>query len=167
MQPRLDYTAHSPAIFRAMLDLEARLAASTLPAALVHLVKLRVSIVNGCAYCLDMHWKDLRALGESEQRLYGLVAWQESPYYTEAERAALAWADALTRVDRTHAPDVDFERLRAHFDDAAILDLTWAIGIINTWNRLAIGLRTPAGRYVSRLRPPAPSGAGARAAESA
>lgn len=157
MSRRLNYPKLSPQVFRAMLDLESRLAESSVPARLVHLVKLRASVINACAYCIDLHWKDLRALGESEPRLYGLAAWQHSSLYTDAERAALAWTDALTRIDRTGAPDEDYQRLREHFDDRAIADLTWAISIVNAWNRLSVGLRTPAGSYVSHLAPSAAS----------
>jgi AhpD family alkylhydroperoxidase len=114
---------------------------------LLHLVKLRVSQINGCAYCIDMHWKDLRALGEGEQRLYGLNAWEESPYYSERERAALAYAEAVTRISEGHASDAVYDKARGQFNEKEISDLTLAITTINAWNRIAISSRTPAGSY--------------------
>jgi AhpD family alkylhydroperoxidase len=110
-------------------------------------VRLRVSQINGCAYCIDMHWKDLRARGENEQRLYGLDAWEESPYYTERERAALAWAEAVTKIREGHVPDAVWEQVRQHFTEKEIADLTLAVGAINVWNRLAISARAEAGTY--------------------
>ena len=118
---------------------------------LLHLVKLRASQINGCAYCIDMHWKDLRALGEDEQKLYGLSAWEESPYYSERERAALAWTEAVTLVSATRVPDVAFAVLQAQFTENEIADLTFIIVTINSWNRLAIAARVPAGGYESPL----------------
>ena len=114
---------------------------------LIHLIKLRVSQINGCAYCIDMHWKDLRALGETEQRLYGLDAWEESPYYSDRERAALAWAEAVTNLHDGHVPDEVFEYVHKHFSDKEIADLTLAVGAINAWNRLAIAARSVPGHY--------------------
>lgn len=149
MTQRLAYTAASPEAFKAMLALEQHVQASVEPA-LLHLVKLRASQINGCAYCIDMHWKDARAGGETEQRLYGLDAWRESPYYTAKERAALAWTEALTLVATTHAPDADFAEVRAHFQDKELADLSWAIAAINAWNRVAIGFRTTPGNYRPR-----------------
>jgi AhpD family alkylhydroperoxidase len=102
---------------------------------------MRASQLNGCAYCLDMHSKDLRRQGESEQRIYLLSAWHESPAYTPRERAALAWTDALTRIADTHAPDADWAEARRHFDDKELVALTTLIGMINLWNRMAIGFR--------------------------
>jgi AhpD family alkylhydroperoxidase len=130
-----------------MLALESHLHACGLEARLIHLVKLRVSQINGCAYCLDMHWKDLRAIGESEQRLYSLDAWRETPFYTERERAALAWAESVTRVADTHVPDEDFEEAREQFSETELVDLTLAVATINAWNRLAISFRAAAGTY--------------------
>src|SRR6185369_2629864 len=115
--------------------------ASGLEPNLLHMVKLRASQINGCAYCIDMHWKDARAAGETEMRLYALNAWHESPFYTERERAALEWTDALTLVQQTHAPDAAYERARAQFNDRELADLTWAIAAINAWNRMGIGFR--------------------------
>ena len=114
---------------------------------LIDLVKLRASQVNGCAYCIDMHWKDLRALGESEQRLYGLDAWEESPYYSDRERAALAWTEAVTNIRDGHVRDEVYEDVRKHFSEKELADLTLAVAAINAWNRLAISARTEAGKY--------------------
>ena len=147
MNARLSYTKAAPAAYQLLLQLERYVADCGLEPNLVHLMKLRASQINGCAYCIDMHWKDLRAAGESEQRLYGLDAWEESPYYSERERAALAWTEAVTRLGDGHVPDAVFARVRPHFDDKALADLTFAIGLINMWNRLAISFRSPAGKY--------------------
>jgi AhpD family alkylhydroperoxidase len=111
------------------------------------MIKLRASQINGCAYCIDMHWKDARAVGESEQRLYGLDAWREAPYYTDRERAALEWTEALTDVTDGHAPDAVYDAVRGHFSDKELVDLTWAIAAINAWNRVAIAFRSEAGSY--------------------
>lgn len=146
MQPRIDVTV-APGVLKAMLGLEAYLHQSGLEDSLLNFLRLRVSQINGCAYCIDMHWKDLRAIGESEQRLYGLDAWRESPYYTDRERAVLAWAEAVTRVAETHVPDEVFENLRRHFSEKQIADLTLAVASINSWNRLNIALRTVPGTY--------------------
>jgi AhpD family alkylhydroperoxidase len=157
MNPRIP-PSHVPAGgFKAMLGLEEYLHASGLPASLMHLIKLRASQVNGCAYCIDMHWKDLRALGEPEHRLYGLDAWRESPWYSDKERAALEWCEAVTLIARTHAEDAAYEPLKAHFSEKEIADLTLLLATINAWNRLAIGLRSTPGAYVSKLKPPAPA----------
>ncbi len=149
-EPRLDPTRAAPEGYKALLGVERYLSTSPLGHGLLHLIKLRASQINGCAYCIDMHWKDARALGETEQRLYGLDAWRESPYYTDRERAALAWTEALTNVAATHAPDADFELARAHFSERELADLTLAIGMINAWNRLAVGLRSVPGSYTPR-----------------
>jgi AhpD family alkylhydroperoxidase len=151
MKTRLEYWKFAPAPFKAMLSLEAALRESGLDHALLHMVKLRASQINGCAYCIDMHWKDARAAGESEQRLYGLDAWAESPYYSERERAALAWTEALTKITEGHAPDAAFDAARAHFSEKELADLTWAVAAINAWNRVAIAFRSEAGSY----KPPA------------
>ena len=131
----------APEAYAALQNVEKYLEKSGLDRKLAHLVKMRASQINGCAYCLDMHSRDARKLGESEQRLYLLDAWHESSLFDARERAALAWTDALTRIDRTHAPDADFEALRAHFSEKEIVDLTVLIGMINLWNRVAIGFR--------------------------
>src|SRR5213079_1836598 len=140
MQPRIDPKI-APGAYQAMGGLETYLHQSGLELSLLLLVKLRASQINGCAYCIDMHWKDLRAAGESEQRLYGLDAWRESPYYTERERAALAWAEAVTNIQQGHAPGEVFEKTRQHFSEKELADLTLAIATINAWNRLVISVR--------------------------
>jgi AhpD family alkylhydroperoxidase len=141
---------------QAMLGLETYLRGSGLDAKLLDLIKLRVSQINGCAYCIDMHWKDLRAAGETEQRLYGLNAWRESPYYTDRVRAALAWAEAVTLVRDGHVPDEVFEKAHRYFNDEELANLTLGIVAINGWNRLSIAFRNPPGKYqpgdVEKLR---------------
>ena len=131
----------APDGYASLRQVEAYIRRSGLPASLVELVKMRASQINGCAFCLDMHSKDARKHGETEQRLYLLSGWRESPLYTAAERTALAWTEALTLVADTHAPDADYRALREHFSDKEIVDLTYLIGMINLWNRLAIGMR--------------------------
>jgi len=130
-----------------MLGIEHYLQQCGLEESLQNLVKLRVSQVNGCAYCIDMHWKDLRAAGESEQRLYGLDAWEESPYYTDRERAALGWAESVTNIQEGHVPDAVFEHVKTFFSDKELADLTLAVTAINSWNRLSIAARTVPGTY--------------------
>ncbi len=147
MQARIDYVKAGRGVYETMLGLEKYLHQCGLPESLMDLIKLRVSQINGCAYCIDMHWKDLRASGETEQRLYGLDAWEESPYYTDRERAALAWAEAVTNVRDGHVPDEVFEQVRQQFSDKEIADLTLAVCSINTWNRLNIAIRTVPGTY--------------------
>jgi AhpD family alkylhydroperoxidase len=150
MQARFNSFSVSPDGYKAMAGLEQYLAQCGLEVNLIHLIKLRVSQINGCAYCIDMHWKDLRAAGESEQRLYGLDAWEESPYYTDRERAALHWAEAVTRITEGHVPDAVYDAVRSHFNEKELTDLTLAVTTINAWNRLAIASRTPAGQYKPR-----------------
>jgi AhpD family alkylhydroperoxidase len=147
MQPRLDITKVSPAALKTMLDIEAYLRKSGLERSLVHLIKMRASQINGCAYCLDMHSKDARAEGETEQRLYALDAWRETPFYSPRERAALAWTEALTRIAETHAPDDVYREARAQFSEQELVDLTLAVVVINGWNRIAIGFRGEVGNY--------------------
>jgi len=147
MKPRIDFTAVGPGIRDAMMGLGKYLGQSGLGEPLLNLVALRASQINGCAYCLDMHWKDLRAAGESEQRLYGLDAWEESPYYSDRERAALAWTEAVTNVCEGHVPDEVYERVRKVFNEKEVADLTLAVVTINGWNRLNIALRTVPGNY--------------------
>lgn len=147
MEERIHYAKVSPGAYHALLGLEKYLHETGLEEALLHLIKLRASQINGCAYCLDMHWKDLRALGETEQRMYSLDAWEESPYYTERERAALAWTDAVTRVSETHVPDEVYEKAKKQFSEKELADLTVAVATINAWNRLAIAGRTTPGTY--------------------
>jgi len=130
-----------------MLGLETYIAQCSLEKPLIHMIKLRASQINGCAYCIDMHSKDARATGESEQRLYALDAWRETPFYSDRERAALAWTDAVTLVHQTRAPDELFEQLRQQFNETGIADLTFVIAAINAWNRIAISLRAVPGTY--------------------
>jgi AhpD family alkylhydroperoxidase len=138
---RLNAYELAPAGMNALRGVEAYLHETTLGPQLIELVKMRASQINGCAYCLDMHSKALRKNGETEQRLYVLSGWRESPLYTPRERAALAWTDALTRIAETQAPDDVYDDVRRHFDDKEVIDLTTLIGMINLWNRLAISLR--------------------------
>jgi AhpD family alkylhydroperoxidase len=124
-----------------MIGLEKAVSKLGLEPRLLDLVKLRASQINGCAFCVDMHSSDLRKAGESERRVYAVAVWRETPFFTERERAALAWTEAITRVSETHAPDEDYELLRSHFNDKEMVDLTLAIVTINGWNRLAVGFR--------------------------
>ncbi len=155
MEPRFHYAKAAAGGYQAMLGLEHYLHACGLEEGLIHLVKLRASQINGCAFCLDMHWKDLRAMGEQEQRLYSLDAWRECPYYTERERAALAWTEALTLITGGHASDSVYEEVRPHFSEKELADLTFAIATINAWNRLAIAARTVPGLYQPAMPPQA------------
>ena len=138
---RLLPTTTAPDGYAALRAVEVYLARCGLPKSLIELVKLRASQINCCAYCLDVHGKNARKAGVSEQKLYLLNAWRQAPHFSPAERAALAWTEALTNVAETRAPDADYEALRAHFSDKEIVDLTYLIGMINFWNRLAIGMR--------------------------
>lgn len=142
MSQRLNLYAAAPEMLKPMMDLEAAVAASGLEHSLLELIKTRVSQINGCAFCIHMHTRDARKAGESEERLYLLSAWRESSLYTPRERAALTWAESLTLVAQTGAPDADYEAMRAEFDEAEALKLTIAIGAINIWNRLAVGFRS-------------------------
>lgn len=142
MKSRLDYPAVAPESFEAMLALENHVRGCGLEYSLIELVKTRASQINGCAFCVHMHTRDARAAGETEERLYLLSAWRESPLYTPRERAALAWTEALTRVAETHAPDEDYAEVRRHFTEKETVHLTLLIGAINVWNRLAIGFRS-------------------------
>ena len=146
MKPRIE-VAPSGAI-KAMAGLEQYVRSSRLEPKLLDLVRMRASQINGCAYCLDMHSKDARANGETEQRLYGLDAWRETPYYSARERAALEWTEALTLVSETHVPDDVYERVREQFSEDELLHLTLAIVSINGWNRLNVAARTVPGDYV-------------------
>lgn len=141
MTQRLNAIALAPEGYAALQAVEAYLEKCGLDHRLVLLIKTRVSQINGCAYCLHMHTADVRKLGESEKRLYLLDAWQESALYSARERAALAWAESLTHIAATHAPDDVFEEVRRHFSEKEIADLSIAIAMINAWNRLAIGIR--------------------------
>jgi AhpD family alkylhydroperoxidase len=153
MKSRINPAQVAPAAYNAMFGLEKYLHSSSIEPNLLHLLKLRASQINGCAYCIDMHWKDLRALGETEQRLYGLDAWEESPYYTERERAAFEWLESLTLITEGHVPDELFERTRKVFSEQEIVDLSMAAVTINAWNRLSIAFRAEPGTYKSQLRP--------------
>jgi AhpD family alkylhydroperoxidase len=147
MTSRIDYSKAAPGVYDAMDALDQYLAASSLDRRLLYLVQLRASQLNGCAYCIDMHWKDLRALDEAEQRLYSLDAWRECPYYTDRERAALDWAEAVTFVANRHVPDAVHATARAHFSETELADLTLAVAAINAWNRLSIAARLTPGTY--------------------
>ncbi|GLG02797.1 alkyl hydroperoxide reductase AhpD [Alicyclobacillus hesperidum subsp. aegles] len=152
MKPRIDYTRVEPEAVRAMYGLEDYIRSTGLERKLLELVKTRASQINGCAYCLDMHTKDARAAGETEQRLYALSAWREAPFYSERERAALAWTEAVTLVSQTHVPDDVYELARAEFTEAELVQLTMAIVAINGWNRLAIAMRSIPGDYQPKKR---------------
>jgi AhpD family alkylhydroperoxidase len=148
--PRLDYAHVAPGAVRAQFGLEQYVRDSGLEHSLLHLVKMRASHMNGCAYCVDMHSKDARAAGETEQRLYAVPVWRETPFFTPRERAALAWTETVTDVSRTGVPDEAYEEVRRHFDEAEVVNLTLAVVAINGWNRLAISFRAPVGSYQPR-----------------
>ncbi|MGH2928083.1 MAG: carboxymuconolactone decarboxylase family protein [Solirubrobacteraceae bacterium] len=152
MAMRVDYQKAFPKGLDAMLSLEGAVRSSGLEPSLLELVKLRASQINGCAHCLDMHSKDARARGEDEQRLHVLAAWRQAPFYTPRERAALAWCEALTLVSQTGAPDDVYAEVEQQFTPEEIAALTVQIVAINGWNRLAVGLRSPVGDYVSPFR---------------
>ncbi len=147
MEPRFTYVKAAPGVFKSMLSLGRYLHECGLEQSLLLLVDLRASQINGCAYCIDMHWKDLRAAGENEQRLYSLDAWRESPFYTDRERAALEWTEALTLITNGHVPDAVYEKVRQYFNEKELSDLTLAVVTINGWNRLNISARTVPGDY--------------------
>ena len=151
MEPRLNYMQVLPEGMRTINAVDHYSGRCGLEPALLELVKLRASQINGCAYCIDMHWKDARAAGESEQRLYGLDAWREAAYYSDRERAALEWTEALTNITDGHVEGAVYDAARGHFSDKELADLTWAIAGINAWNRVAIAFRSEAGLY----KPPA------------
>jgi len=155
MKPRLDPTTAAPAALQGLFAMERYLATARIERPLLHLVKMRASQINGCAYCLDMHSKEARADGETEQRLYALDAWRETPFYSARERAALAWTEALTLIAQTHAPDEAYADARAALSEEEIVDLTLAIVAINGWNRIAIGFRAVPGTYQPPKREPA------------
>jgi AhpD family alkylhydroperoxidase len=152
---RVDYRHVFPAAMKAMLGLEETVRQSSLEPELLELVKLRASQINGCAYCVDMHTKDARAIGEEEQRLHLVAVWREAPFYTARERAALAWCEALTRLADNDVPDPIYRELEANFGPEEVVALTLAIVAINGWNRFAVSLRSPVGSYVSDRRPAA------------
>jgi AhpD family alkylhydroperoxidase len=147
MAQRLNYARQFPEGVHALLNLGKLISSSGLEASLLELVKIRASQLNGCAYCIDMHTKDARAGGESEQRLYALSAWRETPFFTPRERAALAWTEAITNIQQGHACDEVYEEVRGEFDEAQLVRLTMAITQINTWNRIALAFRAEPGTY--------------------
>ena len=141
MQPRIDFYTASPDALKAMMALEAAVSKLPLEKSLIELVKLRASQINGCAFCIDMHTADAIKDGETPRRLFAVTAWREAPFFTDRERAALAWTESLTQVSLTHAPDEDYALLSAEFSPKEMVDLTVAISTINSWNRLAVGFR--------------------------
>jgi AhpD family alkylhydroperoxidase len=145
MKARLNYAKVS-GVYDAMDSLDQYLATCGLEESLLHLVRLRASQINGCAYCLDMHWKDLRVLAESEQRLYSLDAWRECPYYSDRERAALAWTEAVTNIG-SHVPDAVYDDVKQFLNEKELCDLTLAVAAINAWNRISIAGRLVPGGY--------------------
>jgi AhpD family alkylhydroperoxidase len=147
MQPRIDYRKYAQEPLQQLLAIEKYIAESGLEPKLIHLIKMRASQINGCAYCLDMHSIDARTAGESEQRLYTLEAWRETPFFSERERAALAWTEAVTLISQTHAPDDVYADMQKHFSEKEIVDLTLVAAMINLWNRVAISLRAVPGHY--------------------
>ena len=142
MQARLNPYKSAPETLKALMTLEEKVQASGLEKSLIELVKIRASQINGCAFCIHMHTHDARAHGETEERIYLLDAWRESPLYTPRERAALTWTESLTLISETRAPDEDFNSVRGEFDDASLVNLTMLIATINAWNRIAIGFRS-------------------------
>jgi AhpD family alkylhydroperoxidase len=147
MQPRIDYPAVAPDVRKVMWGLEHYVHQAGLDPKLLELVKLRASLINGCAYCIDMHTKVARSLGETEQRLYSVSVWREAPYYTDKECAALAWTEAVTLVTVDHVPDDVYDTVRQQFGEKQLVDLTMAIIAINGWNRLAVSFRTVPGTF--------------------
>ena len=152
MTQRIDYVKLAPAAIKAMRGLSQLAEGSGLELPLIELVKVRTSQLNGCAYCIDMHTKDARALGESEQRLFALAAWRETPFFSERERAALAWAEAVTLLAEEEISDELYEEVRRQLGEEELVHLTMAIIATNGWNRLAVPFRTPVGGYQSRYR---------------
>ncbi len=158
MARRIDYQRAAPGALKAMRGLEDYVRTCGLEHDLLELVKLRASYLNGCAFCVDMHSKDARAAGESEQRIYAVPVWRETPFFTERERAALAWTEAVTELGRSGVPDALFEEVRAHFTDDELVNLTMAVVTINGWNRLAVSFRSEPGSYRPQPVPHAPAG---------
>jgi AhpD family alkylhydroperoxidase len=151
MKPRFDSTKYlGTPTTQALFQLEHAVETSGLERSLLALVKIRASQINGCAYCIDMHTKDARAADETEQRIYALDAWRETPFFTPRERAALEWTETVTRVADTRVPDDVYDAVRAHFDEAELVSLTFAVIVINSFNRLAIASRAPAGTYQAK-----------------
>lgn len=145
--PRYNYAVAAPGVYDAMDHLDTYLGTSGLEVALLHLVRLRASQLNGCAYCLDMHARDLEILGEPSHRIHALAAWRECPWYSDRERAALAWTEAVTLVSRHHLPEEDYQMVRSEFSEQEVANLTLAIAAINAWNRLSIAARLQPGHY--------------------
>jgi AhpD family alkylhydroperoxidase len=141
MQQRLDFYKASPAAIKAMLGLEERIGKSSIEKSLAELVRLRASQINGCAFCVDMHTADARKGGETDRRLATVVTWRETPFFTDRERAALEWTEALTLISHDHVPDAVWEAVRPHFGDEELVDLTLLISAINAWNRFAVSFR--------------------------
>ena len=152
MRARIDYKSVAPGAYRAALALEQYVAQSGLEPPLLELIRLRASQLNGCAWCIDMHTKEARALGETEQRLYAVVAWRDTPYFTDRERAALAWAESVTVLGDGFVPDAVYEEARRSFTEEELVDLTIAVAAINVWNRLNVAFRTVPGDYQVRGR---------------
>ena len=150
MSVRIDYRKVGSGALTAMQGLEQYVRNSSIEHPLLELVKLRASYINGCAYCIDMHSKDARLAGETEQRIYSVPVWRETPFYTPRERAALAWTEVVTELARTGVPDSVFEEVRAEFSEAELVDLTMAVVVINGWNRLSVSFRTEPGTYQPR-----------------
>jgi AhpD family alkylhydroperoxidase len=155
MEARIEYAKTAPEVREAMMGLERHVHETTLDPLLLELVKVRASLINGCAYCADMHTKVARSRGETEQRLYAVSLWKETPFYSERERAALAWTEAVTLVSIDHVPDDVFALARQQFTEKELVELTLAIVAINGWNRLAIAFRTVPGTFQLRARPSA------------
>jgi len=147
MTARLDLTRADSGAYKAMMGLQTYVNESGLEPSLLSLIELRTSQINGCAYCIDMHSKDARARGETEQRIYALDAWRETSFYSERERAALAWTEAVTLIGDGHVPDSVYREAREHFADGELMRLTLAVVVINGWNRLCIAFRVPSGSY--------------------
>ncbi|WP_207001880.1 carboxymuconolactone decarboxylase family protein [Trinickia mobilis] len=141
MQPRLDFYKANPRAVKALLALEEQIGKSSLEKSLAELVRLRASQINGCAFCVDMHTTDARKGGETDRRLATVVAWRETPFFTDRERAALEWTEAVTLVSHEHVPDSVWEAVKPHFSDEEIVDLTLLVSAINSWNRIAIAFR--------------------------
>lgn len=147
MKSRLNYYEVAPGALKAMMGLENYVNSSGLEKSLIELVKMRASQLNQCAYCIDMHAKDARKAGETEQRLYALSAWRETPFFTDRERAALEWTEAMTKLSSTHITDELYDEVKAHFNDEEMVVLTMAIVAINGWNRLGVGFKSEVGNY--------------------
>jgi AhpD family alkylhydroperoxidase len=155
VKPRIDYRQFGQEALQAMLAMERYLASCGFDRKFMHLLKLRASQINGCAYCIDMHAIDARAAGETEQRLYALDAWRETPFFDERERAGLAWIEAVTLVSQGHVPDAVYDEARRHFSEKELVDLTYLASTINAWNRIAIAMRAMPGSYQPATRRPA------------